>query len=161
MQHEAVAAELAAVLRELDSRYGAGNYTIVAPYRREFRWLRLAHPDHHSVSAQSDDAEERPGDRIWNEYFGPQHVVGSLAALERQPRPWVYFGADADFAPRDPATRPSFTSSVASSAWAAQPARHPVRARYTASWVYRDPRLVRVLLLRNGHYRAEELSPLP
>ena len=160
MPYEVEQGHLLALFERLETRRPRSSYLV--PWISDFSLLRFAHPDAPvglCLSNLSGTRVSQPGhagplpaaDRWW---AGPDHYVGSRAALARWPAPWTYVGWT--YSPAALRLR-RLLASAGLGQW--MPAGAELHNHLAGSWIWHDPTLRLTPTDALGEYRAYELSP--
>ncbi len=164
MEDEVKRDQVANIVSALDARYGGSDsYTrLTAWHHTDYHFLRVLYPDHriHSVERtihrRSVDTLN-PEDR---RFYG-DGILLDPDALSSVPRPWVYFGFEANHAISNFRRVADHLPSDGLRHWARAIAdRMAKRSHFDATWICRDPRLELVPVLTLGHYRVAEVVPI-
>jgi hypothetical protein len=104
MPHESELWDLRTMLKELDNRYGAGEYTVLSPWAlSEFYTIRVVWPavDVRSVEVMvEDETPERPPSRALRDSHYQGRNIESVSELAHVRRPLVYLGKNLQYGAR-------------------------------------------------------------
>lgn len=163
LEHEVKSEQIAQTLEALDLRYGgSGSYTLLTAWHHtDYHFLRVTYPNHRirSVERTVDRRSVSELNARDRRFYGDE-IVLRFEELATVPRPWLYFGFEANHAIANFRWLADRLPNEGLSIWARGIIdRMAKRAHFHTTWVCRDPRLVLVPVLDHGHYRVAELVP--
>jgi hypothetical protein len=164
MEHEVMSRDVDRVIRTLDARYGGPHgYTILTPWHHtDFHYLRVTYPDHLVRSVGRDESHE-PTDLVTD--VERRHYGGELLAdadgLAGQRRPWLYYGFETNFTLANVRVLAARLPAGPIRAWTIRVVRRMTQHnQFARSWMWGDPRYRFTTVLRIGHYRVDEVTPV-
>ncbi len=140
-------------IAEIDSIQGKPAF--IVPWITDYLFLRFVYPDHHiylSYEANSHDGREP----VWIDWIGSQNYVGDMLALNRiEKKNLVFIGWD-----YNPVVKKlsSVFKDLGLEGLAKKIQAVPMRNHLEESWLWRNPQITMVPIIKRGQYSSFEIT---